>query len=117
MKLGLKTRHVDLFGRIGRVNGQKKRLINNMEETMNAKQKPVYETKMRQIRAAVFENEGKDGNPFYSTQLVRRYKSGDDEWTNSSNFTGEADLVLARQLIDDVLVYLRRQSQFAQDNK
>ena len=117
MKLGLKTRPVDLFGRIGRVNGQKKRLINNMEETMKAKQKPVYETKMRQIRAAVFENEGKDGNPFYSTQLVRRYKSGDDEWTNSSNFTGEADLVLARQLIDDVLVYLRRQSQFAQDNK
>ena len=97
------------LGRIGRVNGQKKRLINNMEETMNAKQKPVYETKMRQIRAAVFQNEGKDGNPFYSTQLVRRYKSGEDEWTNSSNFTGEADLVLARQLIDDVLNYLRTQ--------
>lgn len=77
---------------------------------MNAKQKPVYETKMRQIRAAVFRNEGKDGNPFYSTQLVRRYKSGEDEWTNSSNFTGEADLVLARQLIDDVLNYLRSET-------
>ena len=76
---------------------------------MNAKQKPVYETKMRQIRAAVFQNEGKDGNPFYSTQLVRRYKSGDDEWTNSSNFTGEADLVLAKQLIVEVLDFLAKQ--------
>ena len=75
---------------------------------MNERSKPVFESKMRQIRASVFKNQGKDGKPFYNTHLVRRYKSGVDEWSNSSHFTGEADLVLARQLIDDVLEFLRK---------
>ena len=77
---------------------------------MNEGSKPVYETKLRQIRASVFKNHGKDGKPFYNTHLVRRYKSGENEWSNSSHFTGEADLVLARQLIDDVLNFLRKEA-------
>jgi len=68
--------------------------------------KPVFETKLRQIRASVFRNEGKDGKPFFNTQLVRRYQSGQDEWSNSSHFTGKVDLLLARQLIDEVLGFL-----------
>lgn len=73
---------------------------------MNEGSKPVYEAKLRQIRASVFKNRGKDGSEFFNTQLVRRYKSGDSEWSNSSHFTGKADLVLARKLIDDVLGFL-----------
>ena len=73
---------------------------------MNGKSKPVYEAKLRQIRASVFRNKGKDGRPYFNTQLVRRYKSGESEWSNSSHFTGKEDLVLARQLIDDVLEFL-----------
>lgn len=68
--------------------------------------KPVFETKLRQIRASVFRNEGKDGSPFFNTQLVRRYQSGQNEWSNSSHFTGKVDLLLARQLIDEVLQFL-----------
>lgn len=71
--------------------------------------KPVFEAKMRQIRASVFKNVGKEGTPYYNTQLVRRYSSGENEWANSSHFTGTSDLVLARQLIDEVLEYLRTQ--------
>ncbi|MDP1563585.1 MAG: hypothetical protein Q8M16_19575 [Pirellulaceae bacterium] len=71
--------------------------------------KPVFEAKMRQIRASVFKNSGKDGTPYFNTQLVRRYQSGDNDWANSSHFTGTADLVLARQLIDEVLEFLRTQ--------
>ncbi len=74
---------------------------------MNENKKPVYEAKLRQIRASVFENIAKDGKPFFNTQLVRRYQSGKNEWSNSSHFTGEADLVLARQLIDEILDFLR----------
>jgi len=77
---------------------------------MNENSKPIFEAKLRQIRASVFKNHGKDGKPFYNTQLVRRYKSGENEWSNSSHFTGEADLVLARQLIDEVLAFFKRQS-------
>lgn len=76
---------------------------------MNANNKPIFETKLKQIRASVFQNSGRDGKPFYNTHLVRRYKSGDNEWSNSSHFTGEADLVLARQLIEEVLDFLRKQ--------
>ena len=74
---------------------------------MNERSKPVFEASLRQIRASVFKNHTKDGKAFYNTHLVRRYKSGIDEWSNTSHFTGEADLVLARQLIDDVLDFLR----------
>ena len=73
---------------------------------MNANTKPVFEAKLRQIRASVFKNIGKNGQPYFNTQLVRRYQSGTNEWSNSSHFTGVADLILARHLIDDVLAYL-----------
>lgn len=77
---------------------------------MNDNTKPIFESKLRSIRVSVFKNHGKDGKSYYNTQLVRRYKSGENEWSNSSHFTGEADLVLARQLIDEVLDFLRRES-------
>ena len=74
---------------------------------MTENKRPVFEAKLRQIRASVFKNTGKDGNAYFNTQLVRRFKSGDDEWSNSSHFTGEADLVLARELINEALAFLR----------
>ena len=76
---------------------------------MNANQKPVFETKARLIRASVFINTDKNGNPFFNTHLVRRFQSGQNEWSNSSHFTGKADLVLARQLIDEVLDFIQAQ--------
>ena len=76
---------------------------------MNSNQKPVFETKLRQIRATVFKNSDKNGNTFFNTQLVRRYQSGDNEWSNSSHFTGKADLLLARQLIDETVNFVSQQ--------
>lgn len=76
---------------------------------MNENQQPVFETKLRLIRASVFRNVDKNGRSYYNTQLVRRYQSGDNEWSNSSHFTGKADLVLARQLIDETLTFIARQ--------
>lgn len=78
---------------------------------MNANTKPVFETKLRQIRASVFKNIGKNGKPFFNTQLVRRYQSGENEWSNSSHFTGAADLLMARHLIDEVLDFIGEQEQ------
>ncbi len=76
---------------------------------MNGKMRPVYEAKLRQIGASVFRNEGKNGKPFFNTQLVRRYQSGESEWSNSSHFTGKEDLVMARELIEEVLDFLSKQ--------
>ena len=80
-----------------------------MNDNSNSNTKPVFETRLRQIRASVFRNDGKDGNPFFNTQLVRRYQSGQNEWSNSSHFTGKVDLILARELIDEVLDFLSKQ--------
>lgn len=74
---------------------------------MNANKKPIFEAKHRLIRASVFRNQSKDGKTYYNTQLIRRYKSGDDEWSNSSHFTGEEDLLLAKSLIDKVLEFIQ----------
>jgi len=73
---------------------------------MNENNRPVFEAKLRQIRASVFKNKDKDGKSYFNTQLVRRYQSGNNEWSNSSHFTGKADLILARQLIDEVLNFI-----------
>ena len=76
---------------------------------MNAHNKPVFEAKLRQIRASVFRNEDKQGNAYFNTHLVRRYQSAPGEWSNSSHFTGEADLVLAQRLIEQVLEFIESQ--------
>ena len=78
--------------------------------------KPIFEAKHRQIRASVFENAGKDGKVFYNTQVVRRFQSAEKEWINSSHFTGESDLVLARNLIDQVLDFLKSVQQAIKQN-
>ena len=78
---------------------------------MNANQKPVFETKLRQIRASVFKNIDKSGRPYYNTHLVRRYQSGENEWSNSSHFTGKSDLLLARQLIEESLKFITEQDE------
>ena len=72
-------------------------------------EKPVFEMKLRQIRASVFKNQTKDGRPFFNTQLVRRYQSGQNEWSNSSTFTGISDLLIAKYLTEEVLGFLRGQ--------
>ena len=77
---------------------------------MNANTKPIFEAKHRQIRASVFQNHSADGRLFFNTQLVRRYKSGDNEWSNSSHFTGEEDLLLAKSLIEKVLEFIRNRT-------
>ena len=78
---------------------------------MKGNTKPVFEAKLRQIRASVFKNNGKNGTPYFNTYLVRRYQSGDNEWSNSSSFTGAADLLLVRHLIDEVLEFISEQEQ------
>lgn len=78
---------------------------------MNTNQKPVFEAKLRLIRASVFKNNDKNGRPFFNTQLVRRYQSGDNEWSNSSHFTGKADLLMARHLIDEAMAFINRQTE------
>lgn len=51
------------------------------------------------IEAAIWQNERKDGTPFYSVTFKRSYKDGDD-WKESASY-GERDcLSLARAALE-----------------
>lgn len=52
--------------------------------------KPAQTFRKGTVKAAVWENKGKDGI-FYSVTFSRSYKAGDDGWRNTSSFN-ESDL-------------------------
>ena len=52
--------------------------------------KPAQTFRKGTVKAAVWENKGKDG-VFYSVTFSRSYKAGEDGWRNTSSFN-EGDL-------------------------
>lgn len=61
--------------------------------------RPAHSVRIGPVEAAVWENERKDGTPFYSVAFKRTYKDGED-WKESSSY-GERDcLSLARAALE-----------------
>ena len=58
--------------------------------TETEKKKPAQAFRKGTVKAAVWQNEGKDG-VFYSVTFSRSYKAGEDGWRNTSSFN-EGDL-------------------------
>ncbi len=46
---------------------------------------PVKKIVVGGIQAAIWENSGRDGKPFYSVSLDKRYKDSNNEWKSSSS--------------------------------
>lgn len=46
---------------------------------------PVKKIAVGGIQVAIWENPGKDGKPFYSVSLDKRYKDSNNEWKSSSS--------------------------------
>lgn len=59
------------------------------------KKRPDFEYRLSQIRVSVWRNKSESGT-FYSTQIARRYRDGDD-WKYTHSFNGLADLALVEQ--------------------
>jgi hypothetical protein len=49
--------------------------------------KPAQTFRKGTVKAAVWENTGRDG-VFYSVTFSRSYKAGEDGWRNTSSFNG-----------------------------
>lgn len=62
-----------------------------------AKAKPVHEIRLGRIRAAIWENETKNGSR-HNVSLSRLYKDG-EEWKDSASF-GRDDLPLVAKVSD-----------------
>ena len=60
--------------------------------------KPVHEIRMGRIRAAVWENETKNGN-VHNVTISRLYKDDNDKWSDSNSF-GREDLPLLAKVTD-----------------
>ncbi len=47
---------------------------------------PIKKFSVGGVQVAVWENQSKEGNQFYTVSLDRRYKDKDDEWKSSNSF-------------------------------
>jgi len=74
----------------------------------------VFEARLGAIRLTIWENGGKDDSVFYNVNIVRRFKSGDDEWSSTSSFTGLSDLALVSEATRMAQGFLRSQA-FAEE--
>ena len=46
---------------------------------------PIKKFSTGGVQVAIWENEGKEGNRFYSVSLDRRYKDKNNDWKSSSS--------------------------------
>src|SRR3954466_3127251 len=74
--------------------------------------RPVHSVRLRNIRAAVWANEGEQG-PRYNTTFCRLYKDGEGYWRSSDSF-GRDDLLLLAKVADMAHTWISEQMQ-AQD--
>ena len=58
--------------------------------------KPAAKVTLYPITAAVWRNESKEGDTFYSVTLERSYRDRDGNWKSSTSFNGDDLLLLAK---------------------
>ena len=59
---------------------------------------PAHKIRIGNVSAVIWRNTGDNGN-WYSCQLQRSYKNGDDEWRQTDSL-GQDDLLVAAKLLD-----------------
>jgi hypothetical protein len=78
------------------------------EEYAMAKAKPVHESRLGKIRAAVWGNETENGTR-YNVTFSRLYKDEGGNWKDSTSFSRE-DLPLLMKVADQVHTWLYQQN-------
>lgn len=64
-------------------------------DTNNA---PAYAINVGHLHVSVWENTSDSGKNWFNTQIVRRYKDG-DQWKDSTSFSGVGDLALLTEAV------------------
>jgi hypothetical protein len=75
---------------------------------MAASKKPVHEIRMGRIRAAVWENDTKNGT-VHNVTVSRLYKDDNDKWSDSTSF-GRDDLPVLGKVADKAHDWIFEQS-------
>ena len=71
------------------------------------KQKPVHTIRLGRIKATIWANQSQNG-PWYSVQVCRVYRNG-DEWKQSDSF-GRDDLLLVCKVLDQAHTWIYQQA-------
>ena len=78
------------------------------------KTKPVHEVRMGRVRAAIWENDTKNGS-MHNVTLTRLYKDDNDEWQDSTSF-GRDDLPLLAKVADQAHSWIFSQNGRTEDD-
>lgn len=85
-------------------------MANTKKATAN---KPVEELRLGTIKAAIWQNESKNGHR-YNVRISRLYKDG-DEWKSSDSF-GRDELPVVAKIADMAHTWIFAKSQRTEDN-
>ncbi len=77
--------------------------------------KPVHEVRLGRVRAAVWENDTKNG-VMHNVTLSRLYKDDNDNWADSTSF-GRDDLPLLAKVADHAHTWIFTQNGRGDDEK
>ncbi len=70
--------------------------------------KPVHEIRLGRVRAAIWENDTKNGS-MHNVTLTRLYKDDNDNWADSTSF-GRDDLPLLAKVSDQAHTWIFTQN-------
>jgi hypothetical protein len=79
----------------------------------NGGNKPVHSVRYRNLKAAIWRNEGQTG-PFYSVSFSRSYRDGQDAWHDVNSFNAN-DLPMLAKLANDCHSWIEWQLKRAKD--
>ena len=57
----------------------------------------VFETRLDSVRLSIWLNRDNDGRRYHSVKVIRRFKAGPDEWSDSNHYTGLGQVALLKQ--------------------
>lgn len=77
------------------------------QQPSNGGNKPVESIRYRNLKAAIWKNEGQSGS-FYSVTFTRSYRDDQDQWHDVTSFNG-GDLPLLAKLANDCHSYITRE--------
>jgi hypothetical protein len=64
-------------------------------ETGEERVQPVHQIRIRNVRAAIWQNARADGTTWYAVTVSRSYRTEDGSWHTSDSFTGPDLLILS----------------------
>jgi hypothetical protein len=67
----------------------------NDASNLDEKTQPVHKLRMRNVRAAIWENARPNGTVWYSAAFSRSYRSAGGKWQSTDSFGGNDLLALA----------------------